>query len=245
MVNQLIKALGQGQARKVAAGIVAAIALAAGTAAGVSAQWPTTCVELNDIVERHLGNHHNVGIYQRTFGSGYAAEQACQNDHRNNVRATFGWAIPAPTVVYVPQAPAAPPGPSPDEQARNRFLSAIDDIVWRNRTLNDRFLAQLEQDALRQIGSTTLFAPQPYYDIAGERRVLLLELERLQVPAAFARAHQLYYDAIAAAWGGETALASGLATGGSGFFDVAIEALEESSRLIGEADAELAAARAK
>ena len=32
------------------------------------AQWPTTCVELNDIVEAHLGNDGNVGIYQRVFG---------------------------------------------------------------------------------------------------------------------------------------------------------------------------------
>ena len=42
--------------------------------------WPTTCVELNDIVERHLGNDHNVGIYQRTFED--RAEHWCQLDHR-------------------------------------------------------------------------------------------------------------------------------------------------------------------
>ncbi|MCY4107958.1 MAG: hypothetical protein OXG11_02900 [Chloroflexi bacterium] len=54
-------------------------------------QWPMTCVDLNDIVEEHLGNPHNVGIYQRTFGD--QAEAACQNDHGNDVRAVFGWAI--------------------------------------------------------------------------------------------------------------------------------------------------------
>ena len=56
------------------------------------AQWPTTCVELNDIVEAHLGNEQNVGIYQRVFGD--QAEQACQNDHRDDVRSVFAWAMP-------------------------------------------------------------------------------------------------------------------------------------------------------
>ncbi len=64
------------------------------TAVSVSyaaAQWPTTCVELNDIVEAHLGNDHNVGIYQKAFGD--QAEQACRNDHRDDVRGVFAWAI--------------------------------------------------------------------------------------------------------------------------------------------------------
>jgi len=59
--------------------------------AGASAQWPTTCVALNDIVEAHLGNEQNVGIYQRAFGD--QAEQACRSDHRDDVRRTFGWAV--------------------------------------------------------------------------------------------------------------------------------------------------------
>ncbi len=54
------------------------------------AQWPTTCVELNDIVEAHLGNHGNAGIYQRVFGAD--AEAGCRRDHREDVRGTFGWA---------------------------------------------------------------------------------------------------------------------------------------------------------
>ena len=79
------------------------------------AQWPTTCVELNDIVEAHLGNDNNVGIYQRVFGD--QAEQACQNDHRDDVRSVFAWAIgtseptmsgPAPTPVPTPQPAPAP-----------------------------------------------------------------------------------------------------------------------------------------
>ena len=54
-------------------------------------QWPTTCVDLNDIVEAHLGNDDNVGIYQRVFGD--QAEHGCQNDHRDDVRAVFSWAF--------------------------------------------------------------------------------------------------------------------------------------------------------
>ena len=71
--------------------IVRALIIAAVTAslltAPALAQWPTTCVELNDIVENHLGNDHNVGIYQRVFGD--QAEQGCQNDHRDDVRGVF------------------------------------------------------------------------------------------------------------------------------------------------------------
>ena len=66
-----------------------AIILMVALGVNVSAQWPTTCVELNDIVEAHLGNDHNVGIYQSTFGD--EAEAACQNDHRGDVQETFAW----------------------------------------------------------------------------------------------------------------------------------------------------------
>ncbi len=70
--------------------VIAAVA-AFGLARPVLAQWPTTCVDLNDIVEAHLGNDGNVGIYQRVFGD--QAEQSCQNDHRDDVRGVFGWAF--------------------------------------------------------------------------------------------------------------------------------------------------------
>ena len=63
--------------------------------------WPTTCVQLNDIVEGHLGNQGNVFIYQNTFGD--QAEAACQNDHRDDVRSVFAWAIGGAT----PSAPGA------------------------------------------------------------------------------------------------------------------------------------------
>ena len=71
--------------------VALAAALALAFASPVLAQWPTACVDLNDIVEDHLGNHGNVGIYQRTFDNG--AEAACQSDHRDDVRAVFAWAF--------------------------------------------------------------------------------------------------------------------------------------------------------
>ena len=74
------------------------------------AQWPTTCVALNDIVENHLGNHNNVGIYQRVFGD--QAEQACQNDHRDDVRGVFAWAFPEGGGLVVPLPATSPTAPS-------------------------------------------------------------------------------------------------------------------------------------
>ena len=78
-----------------AAGIlsVAAVAIATAHVNHRTDEWPMTCVELNDIVETHLGNLENVHIYQRTFGN--RAEQACRNDHGDDVRSTFSWAISA------------------------------------------------------------------------------------------------------------------------------------------------------
>ena len=55
------------------------------------AQWPTTCVELNDLAEAAVGAQQNVGIYQRAYGD--QAEAQCQNDHRDDVRRTFAWAL--------------------------------------------------------------------------------------------------------------------------------------------------------
>ena len=77
--------------RLIVVGVAIATILLASSASPVFAQWPTTCVDLNDIVEAHLGNHNNVGIYQRVFGD--QAEQACQNDHRDDVRGVFAWAF--------------------------------------------------------------------------------------------------------------------------------------------------------
>ena len=85
--------------RRLSIPVVAAI-LGIISVSSVSAQWPTTCVELNDIVEAHLGNTQNVGIYQRAFGLG--AEEACRRDHGDDVRSVFAWAA-----LVVTQAPVS------------------------------------------------------------------------------------------------------------------------------------------
>ena len=64
---------------------------AARSSASAATQWPTTCVDLNDIVESYLGNPGNVGIYERVFGD--QAEQACRKDHRSEVETAFAWAL--------------------------------------------------------------------------------------------------------------------------------------------------------
>ena len=71
--------------------LIATSALVALGVAIAQAQWPTTCVELNDLAEAAAGNHQNVGIYQRLYGE--QAEAQCQNDHRDDVRRTFAWAL--------------------------------------------------------------------------------------------------------------------------------------------------------
>lgn len=63
-----------------------------------STAWPTSCVGLNDVVEAHLGTSGNVGIYQRAFGDGPAAESSCRSDHHADVRAMFAWAYGPPAV---------------------------------------------------------------------------------------------------------------------------------------------------
>ena len=83
--------------------VALAAALALAFASPALAQWPTACVDLNDIVEAHLGNQGNVGIYQRTFDAG--AEAACQSDHRNDVRAVFAWAFDAASAGAIAPTP--------------------------------------------------------------------------------------------------------------------------------------------
>ena len=77
--------------RRAASLLVATVALVTFGVSIAQAQWPTTCVELNDLAEAAVGNHQNVGIYQRAYGD--QAEAQCQNDHRDDVRRTFAWAL--------------------------------------------------------------------------------------------------------------------------------------------------------
>ncbi|MCY3895182.1 MAG: hypothetical protein OXG17_01800, partial [Chloroflexi bacterium] len=78
-------------ARRAAVLLMATIALVTLGVSIARAQWPTTCVELNDLAEAAAGNHQNVGIYQRLYGD--QAEAQCQTDHRDDVRRTFAWAL--------------------------------------------------------------------------------------------------------------------------------------------------------
>ena len=77
--------------RRAASLLMAATALVTFGVLIAQAQWPTTCVELNDLAEAAVGNHQNVGIYQRAYGD--QAEAQCQSDHRDDVRRTFAWAL--------------------------------------------------------------------------------------------------------------------------------------------------------
>ena len=99
---------------RLASALALAFIMTTAAIGAVAAQWPTTCVELNDIVEAHLGNDGNVGIYQRVFGD--AAETACQNDHRDDVRSVFAWAIGGIEPAVQP-APAPAPAPSSSPQS--------------------------------------------------------------------------------------------------------------------------------
>ncbi|MCY3748773.1 MAG: ankyrin repeat domain-containing protein [Chloroflexi bacterium] len=115
--------------RNVLSALAAAVAAAMVFATPVFAQWPTTCVDLNDIVEQHLGRTNNVGIYQRVFGD--QAEAACQGDHREDVRGVFAWAFGL-------AAPAPPPAVAGSSLplANDALYSA----VWRGQTEQVRTL---------------------------------------------------------------------------------------------------------
>ena len=68
--------------RRLALAVVAVVSLVAMSVSTTLAQWPTSCVELNDIIEAGLGNHENVGIYERVHGD--QAEAVCQSEHRDS-----------------------------------------------------------------------------------------------------------------------------------------------------------------
>ncbi len=79
--------------------------------------WPESCLEVNDMVEGSPRGSGAVGIYQRAFGE--AAEQACRNDHTQDVRRAFAWAFPevvpasaAPGPAHTTASPAAVPTPA-------------------------------------------------------------------------------------------------------------------------------------
>ena len=115
----------------VVAGVLSIIAVATAAAHEDHStdEWPMTCVDLNDVVEEHLGNLHNVGIYQNTFGD--QAEAACQGDHRDDVRGVFGWAFGDSSSV---------PAASPPTASLPLVDPALYSAVWRGRTEQARVL---------------------------------------------------------------------------------------------------------
>ena len=115
----------------VVAGVLSimAVAIAAAHEDHSTDEWPMTCVDLNDVVEEHLGNLHNVGIYQNTFGD--QAEAACQNDHRNDVRGVFVWAFDDSSSAPTPSVPTV---------SLPLVDPALYSAVWRGRTEQVRAL---------------------------------------------------------------------------------------------------------
>ena len=67
---------------RLALAAVAVVSLVAISVSTALAQWPTSCTELNDLVEAGRGNHENVGIYVRVHGD--QAEAVCQSEHRDS-----------------------------------------------------------------------------------------------------------------------------------------------------------------
>ena len=119
--------------RSILIAAMVAVVAAAALATPVLAQWPTTCVDLNDIVENHLGRDNNVGIYQRAFGD--QAEPACQNDHREDVRGVFGWAFG-----LGPSGSTAAPPPAVPASSLPLAHDALYSAVWRGKTEQVRTL---------------------------------------------------------------------------------------------------------
>ena len=133
MLARFTKASGLNQhVRLLLAVVLAAAAVAAGTVR-VNAQWPMGCMELNDIVERHLGNEGNVGLYQRVFGE--HAEQACQIDHQDDVAGTFAWALVASDLSN-----------AKDDSSSSDVLDEVDGWPETCVELNDIVEGQLRND---------------------------------------------------------------------------------------------------
>lgn len=137
-------------------GSVLAFAL---SAISVLAQWPTSCVEANDAFEQYIGNHQNVGIYQRVFGNAAAAEAACRRDHRADVRAAFWWAVqgvdraPEPAESPAPQ-PTASPTPVAVESSHPEFERVRGIAVARGA---DAVTAATVADQVTRAGDTRAY----------------------------------------------------------------------------------------
>ena len=151
------------------------------TIAPTSAQWPTTCVDMNDALETSLGNFSNVGLYQKTFDE--QAELACRNDHRDDVRQAFAWAFDGTDQTIAESTPAETTDTLPPESehafevirdvaiardADEKVARAIAVSVLMNGT-SDAFLRGVYPDApfgeyscYRQSEQCPLSPPPPF-----------------------------------------------------------------------------------
>ena len=112
----------------IAIGILLGAAAVGPTAAYIAGGWPETCLEMNDMVEASEQGSGAVGIYQRAFGD--QAEAACQHDHREDIRRSFGWAFPeALTASVQPEAPSAPQPSGPAGQTRENPVPVGSSVV--------------------------------------------------------------------------------------------------------------------
>ena len=112
----------------VVVGVLVGAAVVGTATAYIEGGWPETCLEMNDMVEASPLGSGAVGIYQRAFGD--QAEAACQHDHREDVRHSFGWAFPEASTAST--QPAATPAPQPSEpsgQSRGNPASLGSSVV--------------------------------------------------------------------------------------------------------------------
>ena len=102
-----------------------------GDGEAVAGTWPASCVALNDLAEAARGNSDSVGIYQQVYSDDAAAERACRADHRADVIATFGWAIPAAVPEPTPTpASNATPTPQPSPPTEHPDYQRIRDVAF-------------------------------------------------------------------------------------------------------------------
>lgn len=192
MHDRFTRALGLKQLGRLLMAVALATVAVTATTAGVSAQWPMECVALNDIVERHLGNHGNVGIYQRAFGD--QAEAACRADHRSDVQRTFAWALgstqPGSGVTGDPPAPI----PNPPQGGWPTTCVNLNDVVEAHlgndhnvgiyaRTFGDQAEARCQRDHADDVRGTFAWAsPCGTPQTAGSERAAPVPVTYAGVP---------------------------------------------------------------
>ena len=103
--------------------LLIALAATLALASPALAQWPTACVDLNDIVEAHLGNPGNIQICRRPFGDRTAADLV----RHHVLRLTYTSHNMAPFARDLGHD--GPPFPW-DEEARRHLLARLDGLYF-------------------------------------------------------------------------------------------------------------------